>query len=208
MSTLTVALPSTPQRWRKKVSRIVATIWLAVALFTLPRGFAHGWHEAMELTGFLLLTIAALGRIWAMLYVVGRKNRELCQAGPYSLTRNPLYLFSFIGVLGFAFALQHLLLGLIAAGIFLTYYAAVIRGEEAVLFSLHGDAYAFYCDRVPRFWPRLALPESGGETLVVHTTPLLRGLREVFWFLAAIVLADVVEWAHVKQLWPTLPLPF
>ena len=208
MTTVAATSPSKAQRWRKKLSRVCVAIWVAVALFTLPRGYARDWHALLAQAGVLLLIIAVLGRIWAMLYVVGRKNRELCEVGPYSLTRNPLYLFSFIGVVGFALALQHLLLGLVGAVIFLSYYAAVIRGEEAVLLSLHGNTFSSYCARVPRFWPRWSLPQSGGETLVVYVDPFLRGLREVFWFLAAIIFAGLVELAHRNDLWPTWWLPF
>lgn len=179
-----------------------------MAIATVPRGFTEGWHEVGEPIGFLLLILAALGRIWSMAYIVGRKNRELCQQGPYSLMRNPLYFFSFLGVIGFALGLQQILLGGIAGMIFLGYYAAVIRGEERILESLHGDRFRDYCRRVPRFWPRWGLPARGDESLVVHLGPFLKGLREVFWFLAAIILVEAVEWAHVQTLWPAWTMPF
>ncbi len=143
-----------------------------------------------------------------MAYIVGRKNRELCQFGPYSLTRNPLYFFSFLGVLGFALALQQVMLGAVAGVGFLLYYRGVIRGEERILHSLHGRAFQAYCERVPRFWPRWAMPTEAGESLVLHVQPFLRGLREVFWFLAAIIFAEAIEWAHVNQFWNAWTLPF
>ncbi len=143
-----------------------------------------------------------------MVYIVGRKNRELCQAGPYSLTRNPLYFFSFIGVLGLGLALQHVLLGVVAATCFLIYYEAVIRGEERILKSIHGEAFTDYCTRVPRFWPRLAWPDGGDDTLLLHVGPFMRGLREVFWFLAIIIFAEILEWVHVNPALRLWVLPF
>jgi hypothetical protein len=33
-------------------------------------------------------------------------------------------------------------------------------------------------------------------------------MREASCFLGAIVLADLIEWAHAQALWPTFSLPF
>ena len=180
---------------------------LAVAVFTVPRGFTIGWHEAIEQLGFLLLILAALGRIWSLAYIAGRKNRELCRLGPYSVMRNPLYFFSFVGVIGFSLALQNPLLTAATGTGFLLYYSAVIRSEERRLRALHGAEFDDYCATVPRFFPRLVMP-TGAEMLQLHLTPFTRGLREVFWFLAAIILAEVLEWAHVHQFWGVITLPF
>jgi protein-S-isoprenylcysteine O-methyltransferase Ste14 len=208
VSSIAIPNASLAQRWRKPFSIFVAALWLAAAILCSPRGFATGWHEIVEYIGFLLLIIAAQGRIWAMVYIVGRKNRELCQSGPYSLTRNPLYFFSFLGVLGLGLALQQVLLGLVAAVCFLAYYEAVIRGEENILKSIHQQDFATYCERVPRFWPRLAWPEGGDDTLLLHVGPFMRGLREVFWFLAVIIFAEILEWVHAQPDLSLWKLPF
>lgn len=208
MTAIVLPNPSFAQSWRKPISICCASIWLLAAIFTMPKGFATGWHELIEYIGFFLLIIAAQGRIWSMVYIVGRKNRELCQSGPYSLSRNPLYFFSFIGVVGLGLALQHALLALIAAGGFLIYYAAVIRGEERILQAIHGEDFRAYRTRVPRFWPRLAWPDGGGDSLLLHVGPFMRGLREVFWFLAVIILAEILEWAHLERVWHSWLLPF
>ena len=198
---------SLAESWRRPVSYLFVTVGLSLAVFTVPRGFTFGWHEAIEQFGFLLLIFAALGRIWSLAYIAGRKNHELCQLGPYSLTRNPLYFFSFLGVLGFTLALQSPLLSCFATTGFLIYYQAVIRSEERRLRSLHGSEFDDYCTAVPRFFPRMAMPVHG-ESLELHLAPFTRGLHEVFWFLAAIILAEVLEWAHEKQFWDVITLPF
>jgi protein-S-isoprenylcysteine O-methyltransferase Ste14 len=195
------------QKWRKPISKLIALLGLAAAVLTVPANLGSGWHEVMELSGFLLLMLAAVGRIWSLAYVAGRKNRELCQTGPYSLMRNPLYFFSFVGLVGFTLGMQNILLGVVGAACFLIYYSFVIRGEECRLRQLHGETFEAYCHRVPRFWPRSARPTSE-VSLELNLVPFMRGLREVFWFLAATVLADSLEWAHVMQLWPTFTLPF
>lgn len=96
------------------------------------------------LLGMALLACAAMGRIWSTIHIAGRKDKELCQTGPYSLCRNPLYLFSFIGMIGFFLAAQSLILATIGAILFLAYYRGVIRSEEIRLKELFGvrfDAY-------------------------------------------------------------------
>lgn len=103
MSTKTLSVISrvSVENLRKPFSFAFFALWVVIALFTVPPELEQtGWREVAELTGYLLLIAAALGRIWAFAYIGGRKNRELCQKGPYALTRNPLYFFSFLGVVG------------------------------------------------------------------------------------------------------------
>ena len=64
--------------------------------------------------------------------------------------------------------------------------------EEKRLLSLFGPDYMLYMARVPRFFPRLDLPESE-DTVVVHSRAFVRSLTEVMWFLVAIVGIEVLE---------------
>jgi len=189
------------ERWRKPVSFLFAAAWLGVALVIRPEGFQNGLHSVMEMSGFLLLIVAALGRVWAFAYIGGRKNQELCRGGPYSLTRNPLYVFSFLGVCGAGLALQSPALFLTAALFFLGYYALVIRAEEFRLAAIFGPAFDRYRAEVPRFWPLLRKPESAAE-LTMSSRLLQRCLLEVFWFLAAIVVIEIIELAKSEHWWP------
>lgn len=188
---------------RKPLSFIIALSWLAVAFVLIPHGFGTGWHLVMELTGFLLLIMAALGRLWAYAFIGGRKNQELCQDGPYSLCRNPLYFFSFLGVAGAGLALQNLVLFVVGVVGFLTYYHFVIRAEERRLAEIFGAAFTDYCQNVPRFWPRLhhlVMPES----VTLPSKLFTRTLSEVFWFLAVIVIIEVIAIGKVGAWWPTI----
>ena len=191
---------------RKPISFILAFSWLAFALVLMPQGFGQGWYLAIELLGFLLLIVAALGRLWSYAFIGGRKNQELCMDGPYSLCRNPLYFFSLIGISGAGLALQSVMLFAVAVAGFLIYYHFVIRAEERRLLTLFGDAFTAYCREVPRFWPRihkLAMP----EIVSLPTKLFTRTLSEVFWFLAAIVIIEVIENGKIAQWWPTVSTP-
>ena len=137
-----------PERWRKRVSFLFAAIWLGAALVIRPAGFETTAFELLKLLGYLLLIVAALGRVWAFAYIGGRKDQELCRRGPYGMTRNPLYVFSFLGVCGAGLGLQSLALVATAVVFFLSYYAIVIRAEERRLAEIFGPAFTRYCARL------------------------------------------------------------
>lgn len=158
------ALGGKPRRftgWRR--GRILATRMLASALCigvfvaTHPTDL-HGMKDLlMALVGLYLVLVSIKGRIWCMLYIGGKKDRTLVVDGPYSRSRNPLYYYSTLGVVGIAAASGMLTA---VAGLFLVVVAGnyiVIRREEKKLRLLHGDSFTDYCSRVPRFWPRWKL---------------------------------------------------
>jgi protein-S-isoprenylcysteine O-methyltransferase Ste14 len=90
------------ERWRKSISRALAVLIIASLIMSEPPSAA--WLKLMlRIAGVLFIGAAVLGRIWCALYIAGRKNTDLCIDGPYSICRNPLYLFSFFGAVGFAF---------------------------------------------------------------------------------------------------------
>src|SRR5262245_50206169 len=119
-------------RYRVILSWIPALLFLAAVILT--RRENHDLlHDIMEQVGFALICLATLGRIWCGIYIAGRKNRELCQDGPYSICRNPLYLFSFFGVVGVALGAGAPWVALTAGVLFCVYYTLVIRSEETHL---------------------------------------------------------------------------
>jgi protein-S-isoprenylcysteine O-methyltransferase Ste14 len=95
-------------------------------------------------------------RIWSSGHI--HKNQVLTVTGPYSLSRNPLYVGSFI--LGFGFMVAMGVLWL--AVTFLLFYASVywftIRWEEDKLAKTFPDECENYFRDVPRFLPFLNLP--------------------------------------------------
>ncbi len=194
------------ERLRKPVSLIMACALFAGVLISVPSGFRSMPYEGMEFLGMTLLVFAAMGRIWCLVYIAGRKNKELCQTGPYSLCRNPLYLFSFIGVVGFFLAAQNLILASIAAVLFLSYYRGVIQSEESRLRDLFGPSFDAYVAHIPRFWPR-GLHLERTEEITVNPRIIERGLREVVWFLLAIVLSDCIELLHRNEFLHYITMP-
>lgn len=82
-----------------------------------------------------------------------RKNEALATRGPYSYTRNPLYLGSILIAVGFAIAACSIWVWIVLLAFFAAVYVPVIRSEEAFLRSTFPD-FELYAQRVPRILPR------------------------------------------------------
>lgn len=178
-------------RWRKSWSRLLAVAFLALLIFTTSP-HSPFLDLAIEIIGILFIIAAVLGRVWCALYIAGRKNSELCADGPYSICRNPLYLFSFLGTVGIAFLAGSVPLALVLVPIFWGYHHFVIRAEEMNLRSLFGSAYTDYCAKVPRVLPNPGLYWSRSQ-LIIAPHVILRALSEVAWFLVALAIFEVIE---------------
>ena len=175
--------------------RMTHTRWAVVAialllLFLQPRwGAASGVHESLAWLGLFLVVAGVFGRVWCSLYIGGRKNYELVDIGPYSMVRNPLYVFSFLAVTGIALATGMLAVTLLVWILFFGYYRSVIGREEAALLEAYGAPYAGYLTRVPRWWPRPGLWREPAE-ITVRPRFLYLTLRDIGWVLLLLPALD------------------
>lgn len=201
------SLPTWFARWRKPISRLLAAGFLGLLILTTSPG-APLSVLILEIAGLLLIIAAVLGRIWCALYIAGRKNSELCRDGPYSVCRNPLYVFSFLGVIGLTLVARSEPLGLILIPIFWGYHHFVIRSEEKCLREIFGNPYDQYCREVPRLLPNFRLYWSR-TSLAIDPRVIGRALSEVAWFLIAVTCLEVVEHMRGASLGATtLPVLF
>ena len=106
--------------------------------------------------GWLCFMLYVTFRLWATLYIGGRKDKELQTQGPYSITRNPLYFGSFCFALSTAFFLKSFSLLMATLITAVIYSRWVIAFEEQVLEKAFGAAFHDYVQKVPRFLPRLS----------------------------------------------------
>lgn len=195
------------------ISRLGLTRLLILACVPLFL-FSHHTHAEGHLVdtmlggaGLILLLVAAGGRIWASLYIAGRKEEELVTQGPYSIVRNPLYLFSLLGFMGVGLAFESVALAAIMGLIFAVGHWPCIREEEARLARLFGEAYHEYRRQVPAFLPRLRVPASP-RSLAVNVRVFTRSFREAAMIPLVFVAADMLEWAKLVEILPVfLTLP-
>jgi protein-S-isoprenylcysteine O-methyltransferase Ste14 len=161
-------------------------------------------HDRIELVGFILICAGIVGRMWSILYIGGRKSIEIVTAGPYSVTRNPLYFFSSIAAAGVG-AQMGSYVAAIGLAIFCAFaFHIVILREERYLGGKMGTTYAAYLNSVPRFFPN---PLIYRDQARVTFRP--RKLRDTFLdglvFFAAIPFFELIETGQESG---TIPVMF
>ena len=149
--------------------RLTQALYLLVTLIvpiSSGQTFSGLSGASAQLAGLVLVSVAAVGRLWTSLFIAGRKDRELVRDGPYATVRNPLYLLSLLGALGIGLATRSLIVTVALPVVLAVVFARVVRGEEKLLSQLHGPEYAAYARAVPRFWPDRSLRRRTSEIVV------------------------------------------
>jgi protein-S-isoprenylcysteine O-methyltransferase Ste14 len=150
---------------RQGVMRALRRHWFpkpyadTVARLRVPAGFvmaaaflflAH--PTASSLAAGLPLSACGLAlRAWAAGHLA--KNRRLATSGPYSFTRNPLYLGTLIAALGLSAAARSASLAILFAALFALVYLPAIELEEQHLVNILAG-YQEFAARVPLLLPR------------------------------------------------------
>jgi protein-S-isoprenylcysteine O-methyltransferase Ste14 len=118
--------------------------------------------------GSLIISVGETIRIWSGGYLGGslrtRKigGEVLVKSGPYSYTRNPLYLGNLLLSVGMAicfWALMPYLMVILLLFFFFQYYS-IVKAEEEFLATKFGEEYVLYRNSVPAFLPRLRRTEG------------------------------------------------
>lgn len=196
--------PSTP--------RLRITLALLVAVLALVAVSERRWATglagvALQLVGLAGIACAALGRVWASVFIAGFKDQALVRTGPYSALRHPLYLLSLLAAFGIGLATRSLAITLALLAVLGAIHAAAARREEAVLEDRHGATFADYRRSVPAFWPRWSAYRVP-EQLEVRPHVLWKAFLDagsLLGYYALLVLADALQLAGVTPTWLALP---
>jgi len=189
------------------VSRLFACAFFGVVLSMESRLEGTLAEPTLFMTGLALVGVATVGRLWCSLYISGHKDSALVTVGPYSVTRNPLYFFSFLGFIGVGLATETVTLALVMTCFFAIVYPIIIRREETLLRARFGATFTDYCARVPRFVPRFSRFVEP-QTWVVDTRLFRRTMLDVIWFVWLVALIELVEAIHelgIIKPWIALP---
>jgi protein-S-isoprenylcysteine O-methyltransferase Ste14 len=189
--------------WMRRVQSLrILILWVLVLVLLGLQVFVQSKfapnsipHELVEWTGIFLIAACILGRMWASLYIGGRKSVELVRNGPYAISRNPLYLFSILGAAGAAAQSGSLMLALMTGALTWLVFRILVAREEGYLESIHGEAFRSYLAEVPRIFPR-SLAVRDETMLTVSPRLVMRtGLDSMFFFMA-VPLMELVEEAQ------------
>ena len=85
-----------------------------------------------------------------------KRSESLVTSGPYTLTRNPMYLGSFLLGCGFVLLVWPLWLLPVFAWLFYVRFNKQMIKEEEFLTKSFGETYKTYCRKVPRLFPKIS----------------------------------------------------
>lgn len=175
---MAIAFDLVGQQWQRKIIVAGAALVGLVALMAMQPVSPEDapWHETVERSGIFFILIGILGRTWCAMYIGGNKLNRLVTEGPYSVTRNPLYVFSAIAAFGLGAQLGSVIFALICAIATIAIFALVISHEERALAARFPAEFALYRARVPRFTPDFRAWQEA-DTILVR--PAL--VRRTFW---------------------------
>jgi protein-S-isoprenylcysteine O-methyltransferase Ste14 len=189
---------------RIRTTRLVAAVILLGLLFVAPSWGRHGVvAEILRWTGYAALIAGAMGRVWCAAYIGGRKSQIVVDVGPYSMTRNPLYVFSFVGLVGIGLVSGMLTVTALLALAFALYYRGVVAGEERFMPARHPEEFGDYMTRVPRWLPRPRFYREASEPMGLPRNVLIT-IRESSTFLVALPLFALIGWLQGSGVLPVL----
>ena len=151
-------------RIRKLTWKLVLVYALIMVLVAFADPDPRAWHFWV---GIGLIVVGELFRIWAAGHLL--KNKRLTTTGPYAFVKNPLYVGTFLIMVGFCIIAQgadngHWTLNninwfLLALGVlvFAAYYVPYKKKREGDrLRNNFGEDWEVYDENVPDYLPRLS----------------------------------------------------
>lgn len=196
------------QRARKVALRLlIAGLLLAMPVVQSPFAFER-LHHTLQAMGQLIILVGIMGRVWCIMHIGGQKFIGLVTVGPFSVSRNPLYVFSLIATFGAGLQTGSLLFAILTTlSVWLVIHATVCK-EEAALSARFGEVYEAYCAQTPRYGPRLS-SWRGQHSLTVMMPLVYRTLADGLLFYLIVPVAGLINWLQAQGALPVLlKLPF
>jgi membrane-associated PAP2 superfamily phosphatase/protein-S-isoprenylcysteine O-methyltransferase Ste14 len=189
---------------RRRTLTVYGVLLVCLLPFLASTWGAGSWvHQTVEWLGLALIFMAMLGRCWCILYLGGHKGSDLIRQGPYSISRNPLYLFSMLAVTGIGAQSGSIVFGPILALFVYAVFNNVIDEEERLLRKVFGPQFDEYCAKVPRFGPRLAHWQADDE-LAISVSGLWNTVRDALPYFLALPLFELIELCQTSGWLPVL----
>ena len=172
------------------LSKLLAVIVIIIAAITHKEMTILDSSYSIDiacLIGFFLVVFGALGRLYCTVFLGGHKSKKIIDYGPFSIVRNPLYIFSFICVIGLGLISNNILVLLVTPITYIIIYYPLIKREEGFLTEKFGDTYKKYCLRTKRLTPSFKNYKKE-EFITCSSNSLMSAFRDVIWWFIGIVL--------------------
>ena len=191
-------------RYRIGISRALFVIVIALLLLTRHAWPDPGlWSGVSGTIGFLALIVAALGRLWCSVYICGFKTKRVISDGPYSVVRNPLYVFSLIGAVGLGLVTHSFVVIAVLLVLFGGIYPLTVGNEERRLEAALGEEYLAYKARTPRFVPDFS-KFTNVDTYTINVPQLQNAFLDAIWFPVAYIALEGLSYAQSSGAVPVL----
>ena len=195
---------SAVQHRRRRSVALGLGLVMTVALLSGSRWPDDGTLRSLiEAIGLAMIAVAVIGRAWCSLYIGGRKAEELVTTGPYSVSRNPLYLFSFLGAFGVGAQSGSLTLALVFLLATMAIFMPLIAREETYLANAMPRLFNAYRSMTPRLWPRPGLWRSP-EQITIRPDLFVRTLADGLPFVLAWPIFEGIEALQQASILPVL----
>lgn len=191
-------MPSNEPKIHRSFPRLILGIVYLLFVLYFSKDLTH-LGKGLFWPGVALMALGFALRFWAHGHI--RKGEFLATGGPYGLTRNPLYLGSFVNGIGMAVAAEAY--WVMAAGVvpLAVAYIVMIRGEHKNLEKKYGDEYIEYKKKVSEFFP---FPTryffKPGERFSFSTAMHNRGWAALMYFAFTFLGLDLA----VLAVWPSI----
>ena len=146
--------PPNPQSWQKKIVRALFRVFFYSLVGLSFIEFQPGslWRYAFG--GILLVVGIGLAMRWTGF--LGWRNSfgeptGLKTTGPFSWSRNPVYMVTIVGMIGWALVANAALITILL-GLWALLYIAAPFVEEPWLLREFGEKYRDYMDQTPRYF--------------------------------------------------------
>ena len=156
-----------PRPFRKRLSDKILYAYLVLLLIIAPQIISFyyfplpnsSFDSILTFSGILLFSMGFIIDIWAR-FTMGKywgppgqhddsRQSKLITNGPFAYSRNPIYLGSFLLLIGFSLSLRSAFFFLPI--IQMIYFNRKIKIEEKLLLKKFGKEYGEYCQKVNRF---------------------------------------------------------
>jgi len=184
--------------------RLVFIPFVAAAVFVGPSWPSESLIDfGVEWLGYLLV-LAGLGvRLWSVVYLGGRKSRELVTEGPYSVCRNPLYWGTTFIAMGAGLCFENVPMAVCAVLIIAPAQFLVVRAEERHLKDIFGQQYEKYRNEVPGLLPSFRNYRSD-RYVTVSTKAIWRAIMEAMLVVLIPLAGDFVQLVQAKGWVPVI----